>query len=131
MQHAEYRLESFLKERDAEMARLKVFHPQYKANPQNPVLCNRITQCVCKIRALNGRIAKLGIRYNIVQVWGKYIVPPNRKGGLSYAKEFEIFYTDISEFDAQMLVELRFKRYGLAEIHTKTISVGKLEKKVI
>lgn len=130
MLHAEYRLESFISERDAELKRLKLLEPQYRNSP-TPSICTRISQCISKIRALNGRIAKLGIRYNIVRVWGKYVVPTQKKGGITYSKSFEIYFTDITEYDAKLLMELHFKEYGVAEIHTQTIPVGRLNKSVI
>lgn len=80
----------------------------------------RIVNRVQRLKLLNERISKLGKRYNIVKVSGKYII---KSGKLEVGKYFEIYYTDISTEDARKLAEMNFE-HGVFSIQAEPIAVG-------
>lgn len=113
----EHKLQKFLEERERVIKEVE----ELKREPMSPGLQRRILGRLVRARALNARIATLGQRNNLVRVWGKYII---RSGNLTVTKDFQMYYTDIAQFDARRKAEMYFMD-GLAEIHTEIITTGR------
>lgn len=127
-------LNQLIAERDENMSRFRKLAEKYKAyKPDEPFhnmptltyipigLVHRLSECIARIKVLNQRIYRLGEKYSIVKVKGKYM---NHTTKLSILKSFELYYTEISEYDATCKARILFKN-AVTEIHTQIIPTGK------
>lgn len=103
-----------------ELRSLNQEHIDSGLSTPSPGLAKRIAHRMDRLKVIMDRMNKLGRRYNIVRVWGKYII---NTGNLAVGKDFQMYYTDISTMDARMLTEMQFKD-GLLELHAEDIEVG-------
>lgn len=98
-------LNKLVEERDQNMKAFQELVTKYRATESMSTL-RRLNERIARIKVLNNRIARLGERYQIVKVIGMHLA---NTGSISIFKSFELYYTEISEYDATCKANLHFK----------------------
>jgi len=93
---------------------------QLRDNPGSNNLIRRISNRDIRLKVLDNRINRLGGRYNIVKAKGYYML---KAGEFLIPKEFEVYFTDITESDALIKVNLMFPD-GTDKVSTTIIPVN-------